>query len=161
MLTSDNIFCFMPHMTYRNIDIIHLQFYIGEISLWYLYFLIHTHIQILLTELYAKLITPAMSDIVKLLLTSDLSLRLARITSWNSQAILSFISYICHIYMIEKNNKKRNQNVDIKLSACDTFLEYRVNWEIYNPYVYAYSILLHITGKFIKTMFGSSLPVWF
>jgi hypothetical protein len=26
--------------------------------------------------------------------------------------------------MIEKNNKKRNQNVDIKLSACDTLLEY-------------------------------------
>jgi hypothetical protein len=26
--------------------------------------------------------------------------------------------------MIEKNNKKRNQNVDIKFSACDTFLEY-------------------------------------
>jgi hypothetical protein len=91
----------MPQMTYRNIDIIHLQFYIGEISLWYLYFLIHTHIQILLTELYAKLITPAMSDIVKLLLTSDLSLRLVRITSWNSQAILSFISCADALYGVD------------------------------------------------------------
>ena len=35
-----------------------------------------------------------------------------------------YLQYICHIYMIEKNNKKRNQNVDIKFSACDTFLEY-------------------------------------